>query len=194
MFDLVGKADGNEVLLALVSGLAHTLKICLQKLNFLGEVGLLLVKLLIAMDLCKEGPVIEAIDSIFEDGIGGSVTPELTTETVGEWLHWLVSGVVWGGIQFNDLGILLSLSSGMESCNPSIVRLLDEAGELLCAIIQRDGEVGESFFVLLIPCWTLCKVIVFAVHPLLKYCKFGLELFNLLLMDIVSNLDGVSKS
>ena len=94
MFNLIGKAGSNEVLLALVLGLAHTLKICLQKLDFLGEVGLLLVELLIVMDLCKEGPVIKVIDSVLEDGIDGSVTPELTTEPVGEWLHWLVSGVV----------------------------------------------------------------------------------------------------
>ena len=82
----------------------------------------------------------------------------------------------------------------MKSCNPSIIKLLDEAGELLGAIIEGDGKVGEALPVLLISRGTLCKSIVFFIHPLLKYHNACFEALDLLLMDIISNSDGSSKA
>ena len=82
----------------------------------------------------------------------------------------------------------------MEPSNPSIVELLDEAGKPLCAVIKRDGEVGGMLSILLISWWAFCKPIIFVIHPLLKYCKLGFKPLDLLPMDIISNLNGVSKS
>ena len=82
----------------------------------------------------------------------------------------------------------------MEPCDSPIVELLDEAGELLHTVIEGDGEVGKALPVLLIPRWTFCKSIIFVIHPLLKYCNTGFKSFNLLPMDIVSDLDSGCKS
>ena len=82
----------------------------------------------------------------------------------------------------------------MKSHDHSIVELLDEAGKQLCTIVKGDGEVGKMFLVLLIPRGTFCKSIVDFIHPLLKYCNVSLETFDLLLMDIISNSDGVGKT
>ena len=68
----------------------------------------------------------------------------------------------------------------MEPSNPSIVELLDEAGKLLCPIIEGDCEIWEMLPVLLIPRWALCKGSIFIIHPLLKYCNVSLESLNLL--------------
>ena len=82
----------------------------------------------------------------------------------------------------------------MESSDSSIVELLDEAGELFSPVIKGDGEVREALSVLLISRWAFCKPIIFIVHPLLKYCNVCLKPLDFLLMDIVSDLDGSSKS
>ena len=82
----------------------------------------------------------------------------------------------------------------MEPCDSSIIKLLDEAGELLCTIVEGDGEVGEMLLVLFIPRGTLCKSIIFFVHPLLKYWNTGFKSLDFLPMDIISNPDGGSKA
>ena len=82
----------------------------------------------------------------------------------------------------------------MKSSDPSIIELLDEAGELFGSIIEGDGEVGEMLPVFFISRGTLCRSIIIFIHPLLKYCNVGLETLNFLPMDIVSNLDGGSKA
>ena len=174
--------------------LDDALMFSLQEVQFLDNVGVFLVILAISVNVSEEPPVIEVIDSILEDSICCLVAPKAMMEPGGEWLHWLVRGVVGGGIQFNDPCLLLSLSLAMESCHPSIIELLDEAGEPLHSIVKGDGEVWEAFSVLLIPRWALAEVIIIIVHPLLKCCKIGLETLDLLPMDITSDLDGGSKS
>ena len=82
----------------------------------------------------------------------------------------------------------------MKSCNPSIIKLLDEAGKAFGPVVEGDGEVGEALSVFLIPRGTLCKSIINFIHPLLKYHNVSLKTFNLFLMDIISNLDGVGKA
>ena len=89
--------------------------------------------------------------------------------------------------------LLLSLGSAVESSDPSIVELLDEAGILLCPIVKGDSEVWEALSVLLIPRWALVEAIIIVVHPLLKYHNVSLEPLNLLSMDIVSDPDGGSE-
>ena len=146
------------------------------------------------MDVGEEPPVIEVVDGILEDSVCCLIAPEVMMEPGRERLHWLVRGVVRGGIQFDDSCLLLSLSSAVEPCHPSIIKLLDKAGKLLCPIVERDGEIWEAFSVLLISGWTLAEAIVVVVHPLLKCCKIGLEPLDFLPMDIISDLDSGSKS
>ena len=82
----------------------------------------------------------------------------------------------------------------MESSNPSIIELFDEAGELLCPVIEGDCEIWEVLPVLLIPRWALCKAIIISIHPLLKYCNVSLKSLDLLPMDIISDPDGGGES
>ena len=82
----------------------------------------------------------------------------------------------------------------MEPSNPSIVELLNEAGEPLHPIIEGDCEIGEALPVLLIPWWAFAEAIVFIVHPLLKYRNVSLKPLDLLPMDIISDPDGGGES
>ena len=94
MLEFVSKASSNELLLTEVSGLMHHLEVCLQKLHLLSEVCIFLVVLSVLVDVSEETPVVEVIDCILEDGIGGLVTPKLVMEPGGEGLYQLVSRVV----------------------------------------------------------------------------------------------------
>ena len=170
------------------------LLLCLQEVQLLDNVGIFLIILMVAVDIGEESPVIEVVDGVLKNGVCGSIAPEATTEPGGERLHRLVRGVVRGGIQFDDLCLLLSLSSTVKSHHPSIIKLLDEAGKLFSPIIKGDGEVRKAFSILLVSRWTFAEVIVVIIHPLLKCRKIGLEPLNLLPMDIVSDPDGGSKS
>ena len=170
------------------------LTLCFQEVQLLDNVGVLLVVLMVLVDIGKESPVIEVIDSVLEDGVCGSVTPEATMEPAGEQLHWLVRGVVGSGIQFNDSCLFLPLCLTVESCHPSIVKLLDEASKSLGSIVEGDGEVWEMFSVLLISGWALAEVVVIVILLLLEGCEIGLKTLNLLPVDIILDPDGSSKS
>ena len=171
-----------------------TLMLCFQEVQLLDNVGIFLVVLMILVDVGKESPVIEVIDGVLEDGIHGSVAPEAMTEPAGEQLHWLVRGVVRSGVQFNDSCLFLPFCLTVESCHPSIIELLDEASELFSSIIKGDGEVWEMFSVLLIPGQALAEIVIIVVLPLSEDREIGLETLDLLSMDIISDLDGSSKS
>ena len=84
----------------------------------------------------------------------------------------------------------------MEPGNPSIIELLDEAGESFSSIVERDGEVGETSIVLLIPWWAFGEavVIVIAIGLLLEHGDLSLKSLHLLSVDVVPNSDSVSKS
>ena len=84
----------------------------------------------------------------------------------------------------------------MESGNPPIIKLLDEAGESLSSVIKRDGEVGETSVVLLVPQWAFGEAvsIVVVIGLLLEHGDFGLESLHLLSVDVIPNSDGVSES
>ena len=194
MFDLFCKSRCNEVFFDEGVAFDDALLLCLQEVQLLDDVGILLVVLSILVNVSKEPPVVEVIDGILEDGVHCLIAPEAMTEPGGEQLHWLVRGIVGGGIQFDDLHLLLSLSPAVEPCHPSIVELFDETGELLCSIIEGDGEIWEALLILLVPRWAFAKPIVVVVHPLLKCCKIGLEPLDLLPMDIISDLDSGCKS
>ena len=170
------------------------LLLCLQEVQLLDDIDVFLVILPVSVDISKEPPVIEVIDGILEDGICCLIAPEVTTEPGREQLHWLVRGVVRGSIQFDDPCLLLSLSSAVEPCHPSIIKLLDEAGRLFCSIVERDGEIWKALSILLVSGQTLAEAIIIIVHPLLKCRKIGLKPLDFLPMDIVSDLDSGGKS
>ena len=194
MFDFLCKLGCDKTFFNEGMVFDDALLLCLQEIQFLDDVGILLVILSVLVDVGEEPPVVEVIDSILEDSVCCPITPEAMTEPGREQLHWLVRGVVRGSIQFDDSCLLLSLSSTVEPCHPSIVELLDEAGKSLCPIIKRNGGIWEVFLVLLISRWTLAEAIVIIIHPLLKCCKIGLEPLDFLPMDIVSDLDSGGES
>ena len=78
--------------------LDDALLLCLEEVQLLDKVHIVLVKLLISVDVGKESPVIEVIDGILENGIGGLVAPEATMEPGWEWLQWLVRGIIGRGV------------------------------------------------------------------------------------------------
>ena len=194
MFDFVCESGHNEVLLDEGTILDGALLVRLQKLQLLDEVGAFLVILVVSVYIGKEPLVIKVIDGVLKDGIRGSVAPEATVEPGGQGLQWLVRGIVGGSVQSNDLCLLLPLGSTVEPSNPSIIKLLNEAGELLGPIIKGNSEVWEMLPVLLIPRWAFAEPIIIIVHPLLKYCNVSLNPFNFLPMDIISDPDGGGKS
>ena len=83
MFDLFCKSGCNEVLLNEGVILEGALAIHLQKFQLLGNVGALLVVLMVLMHVSEEAPVVEVIDGILEEGICCSVAPEMAAEPGG---------------------------------------------------------------------------------------------------------------
>ena len=167
VLDSVCKSGTNKVFFADGMSLVNALALCLQELHLLHDVREVLVILAVVGDVSKKAPVIEVIDSILEDGIQGAISPEATMDPGRKGLNWFVSGVVWRGIWLNDLHLFLPFCSRVEPCNPSIVKLFDETGELLCSIIKGNSEVGEASLVFFVAWWTFCKAIVIFIHPLL---------------------------
>ena len=84
----------------------------------------------------------------------------------------------------------------MQSSDPSIIELLDEAGEPFGSVVEGDGEVGETSIILLISRWTLGETIsiVVVIDLLLKCGDVGLESLHLLSVDVVPNSDSGSES
>ena len=85
-----------------------TLPLCLKEVQLLDKVCIVLVVLSVLVDIRKESPVIEVIDGILKNGVGGLITPEATLEPGGEWLQWFVRGLVRRSVQLNDSCLLLS--------------------------------------------------------------------------------------
>ena len=82
----------------------------------------------------------------------------------------------------------------MQPCDPPVIELLDETGELLCSIVKGDGEVWETSVIFLIPWWALGEAIpIIVIDLLLEHHDLGLESFHLFSVDVISNPDGVSE-
>ena len=94
MFDFFCESGADEALLDEGTILDDALLLCLKEVQLLDKVRIVLVKLSILVDIFEESPVVKVIDSIFEDGIGGSITPEAAMEPGGEQLQWFVRGVI----------------------------------------------------------------------------------------------------
>ena len=141
MLDLFCESRCDEAFFDKGMAFDNALSFCLQEVQLLDNVGVLLVVLLISVDVGEEPPVVEVIDGILKDGVCCPIAPEAMTEPGGEQLHWLVRGIIRGSVQFDDSHLFLSLSPTVEPCHPSIVKLFDETDILLCSIVKRDGEV-----------------------------------------------------
>ena len=98
VFDLLAESGVDEAVLNKSSVLDDTLLFCLEKLQLLDQVRIVLVKLSISVDVGEEPPVVEVIDSVLEDGIGGMVAPEAATKPGGEGFQWFVRGIIRSGI------------------------------------------------------------------------------------------------
>ena len=98
MFDLFTESGMDKVVLDKSSVLDDALSLCLEELQFLDQVHVILVELVILVDVGKESPVVEVVDCVLKDGIGGTVTPEATTEPGGEGFQGFVRCVIGRGI------------------------------------------------------------------------------------------------
>ena len=98
MFDFFGKAGADEVVLNKSTVLDDALSFCFEELQLLDKVCIVLVELSVSVDIREESPVIEVIDGILENGISGSVTPEVTTEPGREQLEWRVRCIIGRGV------------------------------------------------------------------------------------------------
>ena len=98
MFDLFCKLGADKALLNEGAIFDDALSLCFKEFQLLDEVRVVLVKLLILVDIHEESPVIEVVDGVLENGIGGLITPEVATEPSGERLEWFVRGVIGRGV------------------------------------------------------------------------------------------------
>ena len=98
MLDLLCELGADKAFLDEGMVLDDALSLHLKEVQLLDEVCIILVELLISVDIREESPVIEVIDGILKDGIGGSVTPEAAMEPGRERLQWLVRGVIGRGV------------------------------------------------------------------------------------------------
>ena len=88
----------DEVVLDKSPVLDDTLSFCLEKFQLLDQVRIVLVELSILVDVGEESPVIEVIDSVLEDRVGGAVSPEAATKPGGKGLEGFVRQVIGRGI------------------------------------------------------------------------------------------------
>ena len=94
VFDFFGKAGVDKAVLDNSAVLDDALSFCLEELQLLDQVCIVLVKLLISVDVGEEPPVIEVIDGILENGISGAVAPEAAAEPGREGFKGFVRCVV----------------------------------------------------------------------------------------------------
>ena len=97
VFDLFCKSGTDEALFDEGAILDDALLLCLKEVQLLDKVHVVLIELLIPVNVCKESPVVEVIDSVLENGIAGPVAPEAMVEPGREQLQWLVRGVIRSG-------------------------------------------------------------------------------------------------
>ena len=98
MFDFLAESGVDEAVLDKSSVLDDTLSFHFKELQLLDQVCIVLVELSISVDVGEESPVIEVIDGILKNGIGGLVAPEAMAEPGGKRLQGFVRGIIGRGI------------------------------------------------------------------------------------------------
>ena len=88
----------DEVVLDNSTVFDNALSLCLEELQLLDQVGIVLVELVISVDVGEESPVVKVVDGILENGISGSVAPEAMAEPGREGFQGFVRCVVRRGI------------------------------------------------------------------------------------------------
>ena len=79
MLDLLAESGMDEAVLDKSSVLDDALSLCLEKFNLLDQVRIILVELSVSVDVREESPVIEVVDGVLEDSVGGAVAPEASS-------------------------------------------------------------------------------------------------------------------
>ena len=98
VLNLLAESGVDEAVLDEGSVLDDALSFSLEELQFLDQVGVVLVELSVSVDVGEESPVIEVIDGILEDRIGGAVTPEVAAKPGGKRFEGFVRCVIGRGI------------------------------------------------------------------------------------------------
>ena len=98
MFDLLAELGMDEAVLDKSSVFDNALLFRFEELQLLDQVRIVLVELTISVDVSEESPVVEVIDSVLKNGVGGAVTPEAMTEPGGDRFQWFVRGVIGRGV------------------------------------------------------------------------------------------------
>ena len=98
VFDLLAESGMDEAVLDEGSVLNNALSFGLEKLQLLDQVRIILVELSVSVDVSEESPVVEVIDGILEDGIGGTVTPEAAAKPGGKGFEGFVRCVIGRGV------------------------------------------------------------------------------------------------
>ena len=98
MFDLLAESGVDEAVLDEGSVLDNALSLGLEEFDLLDQICIILVELSVSVDVREESPVVEVIDGVLEDGIGGSVTPETTPEPGGKGFEGFVRCVIGSGV------------------------------------------------------------------------------------------------
>ena len=90
MLDLLAESGVDEAVLDKSLVLDDTLSFCLEEFQLLDQVGIILVELSVSVDVGEESPVIEVVDGVLENSVGGAITPEAAAEPSGKGLEGFV--------------------------------------------------------------------------------------------------------
>ena len=98
MLDLLTESGMDEAVLDESLVLDDALSFGLEEFQLLDQVCVILVELSVSVDVREESPVIEVVDGILEDGVGGLVAPEATPKPAGKWFEGFVRCVIGRGV------------------------------------------------------------------------------------------------
>ena len=98
MFDFLAESGMDEAVFDNSSVFDNAFSFRFEKFQLLDQVCVILVELSVLVDIGEESPVIEVIDSILENSIGGTVAPEAAAKPGGKGLEGFVRGVIGRGI------------------------------------------------------------------------------------------------
>ena len=90
MLDLLAESGVDEAVLDEGSVLDDALSFRLEKFQLLDQVHIILVELSVSVDVGEESPVVEVVDSVLENGVGGTVAPEMVAKPGREGLKGFV--------------------------------------------------------------------------------------------------------